>query len=572
MNFFPVVYQDELLYSVLARYCIRSGNIREIHNFVDLFRTRSCVAVMELATNLDALIKNMPANTKYTVEYFIYRHTLFPYLAAFIDADRAEKIIQHMRRGKGAIPYISIGIVSSSISLNQYFRFCPKCFKEDMEKYGEPYWHRLHQITGVFICPKHKVPINDSIELVRGGNRQRYVNASTENCVAVEEIKYSDCIMEKMLWMAEDVEILLNNRFLHREQQWFRDQFRAKLIEKGYARMNNFIFQKELKQDIQSFYSVEYLQLVQSPITKNSGWLETIIRKNDRITNPLRYLLLARFLGIPLKEFFYCPPKLPIEINNNSSNCVEVYQQLWDQRLIELCHTELSIREISSILGSTPKTVKKHIDKLEIEPFWKYNGGGQFIHKKYKETEEFKRRKEEARAKWLRLHEETQDRSSNKIRKDHEGLYTWFLKYDREWLHKNSRISTFTAPKTVDWDKRDAELLPKVKQVVKGLYDGRPQRITWSTVGSRLGIGGWLAKRKEKLPLVKAYMDSVVESLEKFQIRKIGWALDELEREEKQLTFWNLVEMAGVKPKYMKSIEKDIKKMILDKGYSCDFL
>jgi hypothetical protein len=34
-------------------------------------------------------------------------------------------------------------------------------------------------------------------------------------------------------------------------------------------------------------------------------------------------------------------------------------------------------------------------------------------------------------------------------------------------------------------------------------------------------ISGWLSKKKDKLPLVKAYIDSEVESLEEFQIRKI---------------------------------------------------
>src|SRR5690554_6719328 len=103
MNFFPTPYPDEILYSTLARYCIRSGNVREIHNFEDLFGTRNCIASLELPTHLDALIDNMPMGAKYTVEYFIYQHSLFPFLAAFIPQDRAEKIIETMRNGEGAV-------------------------------------------------------------------------------------------------------------------------------------------------------------------------------------------------------------------------------------------------------------------------------------------------------------------------------------------------------------------------------------------------------------------------------------------------------------------------------------
>ncbi|HHY41650.1 MAG TPA: hypothetical protein GX514_02190, partial [Thermoanaerobacterales bacterium] len=353
MHFFPTPYKDELLYSVLARYCMRSGNIREIHNFEDLFGTRNCVAVMELATHLDALIRNMPANTKYTADYFIFNHTLFSYLAAFIPPDRAERIISYMRNGDGSASYISLGLVSSSMQRNPYFRFCPECFEEDIRIYGEPYWHRLHQVAGVFVCPKHKVPLYNSTVLVRGGNRQQYINPDIENCVVRERISYNSNLMEKMIWMAEDVRILLDNKFPHREPQWFKDQFRVKLVEKGYARMNNFIHQKKLKEDFIDFYGREYLELLQSPVTKNSGWLDAMVRGNNKVTNPIRYLLLARFLGINLYDLFNCKLKLPGENDDGASSSIEVYQQLWDQRLIELCQTGLSIRQIASILGSS---------------------------------------------------------------------------------------------------------------------------------------------------------------------------------------------------------------------------
>lgn len=570
MNFFPTPYPDELLYSVLARYCMRSGNIREIHNFEDLFGTRNCVAVMELATNLDGLIERMPVNTKYTTEYLIYNHTLFPYLAAFIPPERSAKVVNHMRNGNGSVSYISIGLVSSSMSLHQYFRFCPECLKEDIAAYGEPYWHRIHQAAGVFVCLKHKMPLYNSKELIRGGNRQRYINASIENCVASESIKYPADMLQKMLWLAEDVETLLQSNFPFREQEWFKDQFRVKLVEIEYARMNNFIHQKRLKEDFQNFYGESYLELLQSSVSKGVSWLDTILRSNNRVTSPVRYLLLTRFLHISLQDLFYTELKPPMDKDCGENNAI-AYQQLWDSRLIELCNTGLSIRAIASIIGSTPKTVRRHIDRLGIEPFWKYNGGGQFVYKKYTDTEEFKQRRDMARNEWLQLHKDNPDKSSNKIRKEHDGVYTWLSRYDKDWLQNNYRSASTKPSGTVDWKKRDMEWLPKIKEVVEEMRIGKPQRITWSTVGSKLGISGWLAKRKNKLPLIKEYMESVVETLEEFQVRKIKWAVKELESEGKELTLWNIVEIAGVKPRYMKVISKNIYSIFNDRRYNDKF-
>jgi len=367
--------------------------------------------------------------------------------------------------------------------------------------------------------------------------------------------------MEKMLWMAENAEILLNNQFGFKEPEWFRSQFRVKLIEKGYARMNNYIHQKKLKQGFVDFYGHEYLQLVQSPVSDNNGgWLSDMVRKNNITTYAVRYLLLARFLGIIVTDLF----NTKLGFNNEDENNIDVYQELWDQRLIELAQSELSIREIADVLKASTKTIRKSIDRLGIEPFWKFNGGGKYLHKKYTDSEEFKIKREEFRRKWLQLHAQYADISSNQIRRKNDGLYTWLKRYDSKWLEQNYRRIK-TVVNTVDWAKRDAELLTQVKRVVNEMKEGKPERITWTTIGSKLGISGWLSKKKEKLPMTKAYIESVVESMEEFHIRKIKWAAEKLEIQEKAMTLWNLAETAGVKPKYMEAILKEIQKVLRGK-------
>jgi transposase len=369
--------------------------------------------------------------------------------------------------------------------------------------------------------------------------------------------------MEKMLWMAEDAEILLNNHFGFKEPDCFKNQFRAKLIEKGYARMNNYIHQKQLKKDFIEFYGHEYLKLVQSTLPdEGGGWLSYMVRKNDRTTYAIRYLLLTRFLGISVIDLF----NTKLGFKDEDENNIDAYQELWDQRLIELTQSGLSIREIADILKSSTKTIRKAIDRLGIEPFWKFNGGGKYLCKKYTDTEEFKIKREKCRNKWLELHARYPDKSSNQIRRNNDGLFAWLKKYDSEWLEQNYRRIQ-TVVNTVDWAKRDAELLPLVKEVVAKMKEGKPERITWTTIGSKLGISGWLSKKKDKLPLVKAYIDSEVESLEEFQIRKIKWGIEELERQRKDITLWSLAETAGVKPRYMEHIIENIENLLLEKGY-----
>jgi len=90
---------------------------------------------------------------------------------------------------------------------------------------------------------------------------------------------------------------------------------------------------------------------------------------------------------------------------------------------------------------------------------------------------------------------------------------------------------------------------------------GKPERITWSTIGGKLGVSEWLSKKKEKLPMTKAYIESDLESLEEYHIRKIKWAVEELQMQGKEITLWNIAETAGVKPKYMKGISREVRKI-----------
>lgn len=555
MNFFPSPYHDELLYSILGRYAARSGNTSEIHSITDLFGIRTSNAIVELPSRIDLLIDNMPVNSPYTSEYFIMKHTLFPCYAAFTKPERAEEIIDTMKNGNGAVPYIKLGFTTGFLSLNKYLRFCPKCIIEDEQKYGEPYWHRIHQVFGVFICPVHKTPIIDSKVLIRGGNRQHIYGVDNESCVTEGNSNFSDENIEKMIRMAEDVFYLLNRDYKYINHRCLNYQIRSKLIQKGYANMNNYVFQKRLRNDFLDFYGLEYLDLMQSSIdNRHHNWLTNITRNTECNTFYLRYLLLAQFLDLSVDDLLF-------ENKDMIKNDLDYFQELWDERLKELVSLKLSIREIASILGSTTKTVRKRIDELGIEPFWINNGGGKYINIKYMETSEFKENREAYREKWHDLLQQNPQFSSNKLRQKNQGLHRWLTRYDIDWLRENTRKGKRTN-EVIDWYKRDTELLEEVKQVVLNMKCGKPERITWTTIGNKLGIGSWLSKKKDKLPLTKEYIESEIETLEDYHIRRIKWAISELEMEEQQITKWKLIEVSGVKQRYW---TKTIYKMIEEK-------
>lgn len=624
MTFFPVPYDDEILYSILARYHIRSGNTSIKATLQDIYGKTSVTAVVDLPSHLQRLIYNMPINTQYTADDLVDKHTLYPFYSAFLPPQQAEKIREYMKNDKGGGIYNKIGLMASSITLNQYFKFCPQCVKEDMEKYGELYWHRVHQIPGVYVCPKHKISLHDSQVPVRGFNKHEYKTAAPNVCkITDDKINYPDEILVKMITLAEDVVFLLNHQFPNKPLEWFREQYLNRLKELGYANINGRIRQKDLLASFVDYYGNDFLKMVQSDIDINNdyNWLTGMLRRKNKTSHPLRHLLLMQFLGIPVTDMFntrleykpfgdgpwpclnpaaahylepvissieikYCADnKRPIGIfkcdcgfiyartgpdREESDRCritkIKAFGPVWEAKLRELAQGKLSLREAARRLHVDSATVKKHALRLGLNAFWGKS-------EKPDENPNIvdcscsgDNKREIYRQEWLKLRDKYPDKCKTELRRLSPGLYTWLYRNDREWLGKNSPEFRLTKPTNsrIDWDKRDKELLEKVKKTVSEMMvsEGKPKRITVSSVGQRLGARSFLEKSLSKLHRTREYLEAEIESIRDFQIRRIKWAIQELKNENRKLQLWRIFKKAGIRKEYQADLRNEVFKLM----------
>ncbi len=161
LGFFPTPYPDELLYSLVARYHIRSGNksFRQTHE--ELFETVELQPdKIVLPNNLNFLVSQLPQGSQLTVESLIKRNTLHPFFRSFLTPIEIYSF-KNSLRSKSSIS-ISQAAKISDKERNQKLKFCPLCYAEEEKRYGEAYWHRQHQIPGMLVCLKHEVPLLDS--------------------------------------------------------------------------------------------------------------------------------------------------------------------------------------------------------------------------------------------------------------------------------------------------------------------------------------------------------------------------------------------------------------------------
>ena len=493
ITLFPELYPDELLYSAIARYHVRAGNIDSKNTLRDLYNKDTITAMIEMTSNLETLVNKLPYPV-YTIDQLIKNNTMYSYFTSFMSGEKSNKIYECMKGDYGSKIYNYIGIGNKVMRLNRYLRFCPLCYEEDIKKYGETYWHRLHQVAELDYCIDHKCKLINSKVSVRSKNKQEFVNAhlelekyNIEGLVreqAAAPLINNDDIKDKACIVGEDILYLMENKLKHYELNYFRNIYIERLREIGLAD-NREVFQDELLIRFKSYWGEEFLSSINCDFdsSKISNWVTTITRKHRKGFQPIQHILFIRFLGLDLERIFN-----------------------------------------GSITRSTNCSRKNNI---------------------YKTIEE----KQEYRNRWMLLMKEYPNYSKTALRDMNRSIYRWLHMYDNEWLKKNSpKKKTGRKVNSVDWEKRDKEVLDRLKKAVEELKssEGKPVRVTMTKLGKMINSETLLQKHIDKLPRSKSFIEDEVESIEEFQKRRIEWAEKEIEKEDRVYSKWDILRKAGI--------------------------
>lgn len=311
IGFFPDPYPDELLYSVCARFQDIVQYSAPRYVFQELFGTRHTTAVVDLPSHLGHLVATIPSEHRYTVDRLIDEGTLLPFYSPFLPPDRVCSLREEMSGDDGSNIHSRIGIKASTIRSPDHLRFCPLCAVEDKEQFGERYWHRLHQVSGVEVCHTHAVFLEKSSVCVKTqSNRFKFISA--EQAIQVTSwrlLDLSDPCHEKLLKLAYDVAWLLKQRGLVCILQSIRARYMYLLADRGLATYSGRVHQDQLLKAFKNFYPFELLQLLQTELDEemHSNWLPRLVQHPRKSQHPLHHLLLIHFLGHRAETFFKLP-------------------------------------------------------------------------------------------------------------------------------------------------------------------------------------------------------------------------------------------------------------------------
>jgi len=335
--YFPTAYPDELLYSQLARYYTKSGYMAYTFAAEELFLSKTVRPDMDFInsytpTTIQAITRNI------SMEAVIEKYTMFPCYGRFLPRERRQKAFQALVSMMGNYHNL-LPIPQSKNGKVRCLRHCPACATNDREQYGEAYWHRIHQIIGIHVCPIHRCYLMDSSMIISGQatpslktaeemipQLKSYVLADNE--IEIRVATYMATVFQADVDMDSCVTV---GEFLHSKMAYTK--YRS---IRGEQR-NIALFHEDFKE--------YYMALSKNRFTEL--WQIQKVLTNDRV-NFYEICLMAMFLGIQADELVHM--ELP----------EKTQQQLFDEEVYRLHEQGLKYTEIAKML-SAPYVIVKAI-------------------------------------------------------------------------------------------------------------------------------------------------------------------------------------------------------------------
>jgi hypothetical protein len=220
-----------------------------------------------------------------------------------------------MTDSNGSAIHMRSGVMAGPIPQPKWLRFCPLCVADDAKRFRETYWHRLHQLPGVEVCPVHAVFLENNGARRESQNPYQFQLAEkfTQASVA-QALNKSDPDHIVLLKIAVDAAWLLNQADLTTTLEGLRNRYLALFIERGLASYSGCIRAGELLSKFKEYYSPSLLKLLRCQFRGRDkikdNWLLHLVRKPKHAHHPIYHLLLIYFFGISAEKFFALPEEI----------------------------------------------------------------------------------------------------------------------------------------------------------------------------------------------------------------------------------------------------------------------
>ncbi|MCS0659766.1 TnsD family Tn7-like transposition protein [Massilia terrae] len=586
LPFFPAAYDDESLYSLMARYHRLSGNPDDRQSLGDLVATHTHVITSHLPSSISMLASSLPPGTK-TAEQLIVEHTLFPYFASFLSLQGKAAVMAAMLGDNSGGLKMRIGLVASRIGCHNTYRYCGACLHEESER-EQAYWHRAHQLPGVWLCPRHALPLWEVDPSFVALKRHRLLLPDSD------AVQHNSKLIVIAATQVRDLVALarLNAdalRFANLDDAptpWNRT-YRNLSQKIDLIRSNGRIDVQELERYLASRAALlphagEFRFLHHGDVLQ---WVLRLMRKpRPRATHPFKHMLLLYWLGGCWKDLvthdFHRSvadtADLPLQAPHDKADRLDtatLRSLIVDNGYtLSRCASELGLSTTTvrveaarlelPVKAKPKKLTRALVDKIEeslragdpvASVAVKHNvsiASAYRILRMRAEMASARSSDAKEREKSLRRARFLNDSETTATRKCAD--YSWLRRNDRKWLDahlatKRDRHGSVT--ERVNWANRDEVYALAVQACAERLrlLDGKPIWVSRAAIGRLLKSAKVFERYAESLPKTHDALAKHAESFEQWQQRRLQWAKRALALEHVPLVRWRILRQAGIR-------------------------
>ncbi|TWA66474.1 Tn7-like transposition protein D [Azospirillum brasilense] len=531
LPYFPASYPDELLYSVLARFHRHTCSVSPKRTMDDLFGNRDARATVDLPGHLGSLSRRLPSDRGLTPERLAVEFTLFPYHTAFQPSEVVGAVLAAMTDGPASGIHTRLGITASTVVTPATLRYCLACHAEAFAHRGERFWRRAHQLPGVLVCPDHGIPLMESKSAPGSGHQTVFIAA--DDCVYQGEPPTppwadDDGCRAILLEIAGRSAALLSATPRGVDPAGLTAGYRHALTDRRLASANGRVDQRQLHNVFDAVFAPARKVILE---LANTLWLSPIVRKHQHAFHPLHHILFGLFLD----QYEPAPPP----------TCRPPRRQVATAEFLSQLRVLVNggdgICTVARTLGVDPSTVRLHAAKLGLITPWRPPIRPQMTAKEDPGPA--------MRERWLELQQQEPHLRRKALADRLPNEHAWLYRHDRTWLDAHSPAPGVRPPPVArqDWTAIDQNLAAAMRKAAKAiLLRVPPVRVTLAELERRLGCPGWIGNRRAKLPETLSVLEAVRDSVEAFQLRRLTWACDVLDRSDASASKWRVRRLAGL--------------------------
>jgi len=583
---FPESYPDELFFSRCVRYHERIGYRNLSATARDLFGKRAVSVSVDLPGGLEIFVQNLPMGHSVTVDQLIDSNTLLPFYAPFLTLERVQRARLDMTYGSSALAHLRLGILTmKKRPMNLWY--CPGCVEDDRNRFSETYWHRIHQLPGIQICPIHETHIVETdmhLSALRG--RRDFVTAEkTIGDSPKLPPPNTDSHFAVKLRLARDAAWLLENANLsYSSSTKHRDRYLQLCFQRGVCTYSG-KFDASFFCAVNDHYSDDLLRNFGCSLGHSETWAQRLVRNHRASQHPIYHLLMIHYLGLTASEFFNLPEKC-LPFGPGPWPCLNKVCKYFRQDVIEkfdptftyrsrlprglfrcscgFAYSRIgpektredryhvqnyitfgeewdtyvrkhftpdrpALRNLASRLELHPRTLRAELIRIGIvKSSCKPRRTGKTS--KWNTVDPEKR--ERYREIFLETRKTLERRSE--ISRAISTVDGWLRLRDSAWWgnHAPPRLKCANKGPSVDWDKRDREMALAIPAEAKRIQDlpGHPVRFSRTLIGRGLRLLSLISRYGERLPLTTAVLQQCAETHVDYAVRRIWWAVSEYEK------------------------------------------